>query len=320
MKKLRRNKQVRHLIVAGFKALQHAGISVVPSHFYWPIPDLNQLGEREWPLRSEATTVELRLDQQLEMLETMQEQFSGEYSQLPDQQDESAYAYHRNNGLFETVDAEIAYCLVRRLRCRRIIEIGSGFSTRVMAAALRRNQAVFGDEARMACVEPHPDKVLKDGIPGVTALIRTPGQKLCPDFVEQLEAGDILFIDSSHVVAVGSDVAYEILELLPRLKPGVLVHLHDIFFPADYPRELVMDSLSFWSEQYLLQAFLAFNPAFEVVWASSAMQLAHANELERAFPAWAGSYAKMPEDIRQFIPTLDRERVWPSSFWMKRVN
>ena len=81
-----------------------------------------------------------------------------------------------------------------------------------------------------------------------------------------------MFLDSSHVVSVGSDVVREYLEILPRLQPGVIVHVHDIFLPSDYPRDSVLSNFCFWSEQYLLQAFLTFNPHFEVLWASSAMQ------------------------------------------------
>ena len=320
MQRLRRNKQARRLIVAGFRGLQHAGISVVPRHFYWPVPDLNQLSLREWPVQSELAALDLRLDQQMAFLEMIVPQFAPEYLQFPARPVEPQYLYHYNNGLFESVDAEVAYTMVRHLRPRQIIEIGSGFSTRVMAAALRHNHQLHGDRGGILCVEPYADAVLRQGIPGVSTLVETPVQKLSSNFVDDLQSGDILFIDSSHVVAVGSDVAYEVLELLPRLRKGVVVHFHDIFLPADYPRGLVREHLSFWSEQYMVQAFLAFNRTFEVLWSSSAMHLAHPAALDKAFPAWTRSYADMPEHIRQFMPTHDRQRIWPSSLWIRRVN
>jgi hypothetical protein len=121
-------------------------------------------------------------------------------------------------------------------------------------------------------------------------------------------------------VAVGSDVVQEYLQVLPRLKPGVLVHVHDIFLPSDYPRRAVLDNLWFWSEQYLLQAFLSFNHEFEILWSASAMQLSHARVLEECFPNWVNSYANIPPAKRRFIPTADGNRVWPSSFWMRRTT
>ena len=135
-----------------------------------------------------------------------------------------------------------------------------------------------------------------------------------------LEAGDILFIDSSHVVSVGSDVVHEILKILPKLKPGVLVHVHDIFMPADYPEKFVMTNLCFWGEQYMLEAFLSFNRAFEVLWASSAMQFYHREALERHFPAWVGSFERMSPAMKVFTPTLDGKNVWPCSLWMQKTG
>jgi hypothetical protein len=140
------------------------------------------------------------------------------------------------------------------------------------------------------------------------------------DLFLSLKDGDILFLDSSHVVSVGSDTVREFLEILPRLNPGVIVHVHDIFLPSDYPREAVLTNLCFWSEQYLLQAFLTFNSQFEILWASSAMQQYHSEILMQTFPRWEHSYRDMRKDVRQYLPTRDRDRVWPSSFWMRRLS
>ena len=116
------------------------------------------------------------------------------------------------------------------------------------------------------------------------------------------ENHDILFIDSSHVLRIGGDVQYEYLEILPRLARGVIVHSHDIFLPAEYPRHWVLEEHKFWTEQYLLQAFLAFNDSFEVLWAGSYMHLKHPEKLEEAFSSYK------------------RERTLPGSFWMRKVK
>jgi hypothetical protein len=111
-------------------------------------------------------------------------------------------------------------------------------------------------------------------------------------------------LDSSHVVRIGGDVQHEFLEILPKLNPGVVVHIHDIFLPAEYPRKLIAKQHRFFSEQYLLQAFLAFNREFEVLWASSFMHLTHPDLLEQAFNSYKGR----------------RELRWPGSFWMRRAR
>ncbi|MGH9598979.1 MAG: hypothetical protein ACRD27_03895, partial [Terracidiphilus sp.] len=133
-------------------------------------------------------------------------------------------------------------------------------------------------------------------------------------------ANDILFIDSSHVVAMDSDVIYEFSRILPALAPGVLIHLHDIFAPLDYPEKFVKTNLCFWGEQYMLEAFLSFNSSFKVIWAGSAMQQFHADILCDAFPAWEGSFTRMPASLKVFVPSLDGTNVWPCSFWMERTG
>jgi predicted O-methyltransferase YrrM len=248
--------------------------------------------------------VDLHLERQREFLDGVIARFANE-CEFPDAPTELSSQYHYNNGLFEAVDAEIAYSMVRWLRPRCIVEIGSGYSTRVMASALVRNFEKYANDCHFVSIEPNPDAVLSRGFTGLTRVVPKRVQDAELDIPSMLNAGDILFIDSSHVVAVGSDVVYEFLEVLPRLRSGVVVHVHDIFLPADYPRDTVLDGLCFWSEQYLLQAFLSFNRDYEVLWSSSAMQSAYPAELARVFPRWEGSYERMPEAKRQFIPTLD---------------
>jgi hypothetical protein len=120
------------------------------------------------------------------------------------------------------------------------------------------------------------------------------------------------------VVTIDSDVLFEILRILPELAPGVLVHFHDIFTPLDYPKDFVMTNLCFWGEQYMLEAFLSFNSAFEVIWSASAMQQFHPDVLRDAFPGWEHSYGRMPEELKVFAPSLDGKNVWPCSFWIRR--
>ncbi len=315
-KGITRHPWMRTIFAAGFRMMQRIGVNLTPNHFYWPIPDFRQLELRDWQALSRMVGVDLGLDQQLKRLQSFVLEY-GEELHFPESASEDPTEFHLNNGFFETIDAEVAYCMVRHYKPRRMIEIGGGNSTRLSAAAMKCN-AEEGHPGKLFCVEPHPDPVLRSGLQGLTRLIERPVQQIPLEFFDRLNEGDILFLDSSHVVTVGSDVLYEYLEILPRLRPGVIVHVHDVFLPADYPRQFVMHNLCFWAEQYMLQAFLAFNSCFDVLWSSSAVHIAHRAELQRAIPHWRDSYLRMPKHLRTFTPTYDGYNVWPCSFWMRR--
>lgn len=303
-------------LVRSFRALQGIGINVTPNYFYWPVPDLAELEKRNWPNYSVPPGCDFDLRKQVELAWELSSSYGKECGFS---RDEDEHSYHYNNGYFEAVDAEIAYCMVRHFKPSRIVEIGTGYSTRVLAAALKKNLEHDGIDGQLISIDPNPERFSQNGWNDLVVQIPTAVQDLDLDFFNQLESGDILFIDSSHVVGVGSDVVREYLEILPRLQPGVIVHVHDIFLPSDYPRDAVLNRLWFWSEQYLLQAFLTFNSQFEVLWASSAMHIQNPSVLEHCFPSWKHSYLDMPESKRRFVPTFDGDHVWPSSFWMRRV-
>jgi predicted O-methyltransferase YrrM len=207
--------------------------------------------------------------------------------------------------------------LLQMAKPRRIIEVGSGYSTKVMAAALSRNAEYDKVEGELITIDPSPRY---SSLGTRVNLVPERVQEVDRCIFHSLQKGDILFLDSSHVVSVGSDTVVEYLEILPQLSKGVLVHAHDIFLPYDYPRQLVMENLSFWSEQYLLQAFISFNRSFEVLWSSSAMHACRSEVLETGFPQWESSYRNMGLKERRFVPSPDGMRVWPSSFWMRRVD
>jgi predicted O-methyltransferase YrrM len=246
--------------------------------------------------------VGVRLDAaaQLQRLARFAADYRSEYDAFPRQPTGVAHQYHVDNGAFESVDGEMLYCFVRHFGPRRVIEIGSGASSLLTAQALRKNGPSRPGE--LTCIEPYPNETLRRGFPGLTRLIERQVQDVPLETFEALEENDILFIDSSHVVKTGSDVVHEFLEIVPRLKKGVLVHVHDIFLPSEYPRPWVLEGHRFWTEQYLLQAFLAFNDSFEVLWAGSFMHLDHPEALERAFASY------------------QRDRRWPGSFWIRRTK
>ncbi|HUS18370.1 MAG TPA: class I SAM-dependent methyltransferase [Terriglobales bacterium] len=313
---LTRSTIVRTSFAQVFRALQRLGVNVTPSHFYFPVPRLDTLVRKDWHARRPCSAVDLRLKEQVKTLAELGRYYAEQ--DFPEAKTSNDYEFHFNNGYFERVDAEIAYALVRQRRPQHVIEVGSGKSTLLLATALRRN-AAEGDPGELTSIEPYPSERLLKGFPGLTRLLRQPVQTVDIETFRRLQANDILFIDSSHVVAMDSDVLHEFFRILPELAPGVLIHFHDIFTPLDYPEKFVMTNLCFWGEQYLLEAFLSYNQAFRVLWSSSAMQLFHAELLARSFPKWIGSFSRMPNELRVFAPSLDGKNVWPCSFWMEKL-
>jgi hypothetical protein len=317
LKQVTRMRQCRAAWAWLFRRLQDIGINVLPAHFYWPIPSMKSLGRKNWSECSVSEALDLRLAEQTRRLEADLMRFAAEWD-FPERPVQCEYEFNFNNGFFERVDAEIAYSMVRHHKPRAILEVGSGNTTKLLAAALRKNEEE-GFHGDLISIDPHPESVLLKGFPGLTGLIPEPVERLSVYMFRTLGPGDILFLDSSHVVAVGNDVVYEYLRILPQLHAGVIVHIHDIFTPLDYPKKFVMDNLCFWSEQYLLEAFLSYNRAFRVLWASSAMQWFHSEMLAHHFPAWVGSYTRMPSALKTFSPTIEGANVRPCSFWMEKV-
>lgn len=268
-----------------FRLWQDSGFHLTPVHFYQPIPDTRELPERLWTSPRDLAGLDMNDAVQLELIRTSFPQFREEYDQFPTTTEDPA-KFSLINGRFDATDALVAYCMVRHFRPRNIIEVGSGYSSLITAQA-----AVKNGNAPLTCIEPFPLDFLVTGFPGLRTLIRKKVEDIDLGFFSQLDSGDILFLDSSHTVKIGGDVNYLFLNILPRLKPGVIVHVHDIFFPFDYPRAWVLGECRFWSEQYLLQAFLAFNSAFEILLCNSYLAARYLEDLKATFPrspAWGG--------------------------------
>jgi len=288
-----------------FYLWEKRGFHITPIHYYFPIPDTRELGDELWAKHSDMIGVNVNEDRQLKLLELFLSEFKNEYDCFPQQKTLTSQRYYVNNDAIESVDGEILYCMIRHFKPKRLIEIGSGYSTYLCAEAILKNKEENPSyDCKLTAIDPYPNTVLKKGFPGFSELIPKKVQDIpLSDFVK-LDENDILFIDSTHVLQIGSDVRYEYLEILPRLKKGVIVHAHDIFLPAEYPKEWIRKMAWFWNEQYILQAFLSFNESFEVLWAGSYMHLKNPDKLEKAFRSYK------------------RNRRWlgPGSFWIRRVK
>jgi predicted O-methyltransferase YrrM len=265
------------------------GFHVTPVHFYEPIPDTQSLPETLWSQPSELVGIDMSDAKQLDLLRNQFPKFRSEYENI------SAEPAPGEVWPFSRTDVLVAYCMVRHFQPRRIIEVGSGFSSVVLGQAAAKNKS-----SALICIDPFPHEVVRDTnrIPALQSLIEKKVQDVDLEFFSQLASDDILFIDSSHTVKAGGDVNHLFLEILPRLKPGVIVHVHDIFFPFDYRRDWMLEEFRFWTEQYLLQAFLIFNPEFEVLIANSYLNHYYAPDLKAVFP-----------NLRRWIG---------GSFWMQR--
>jgi hypothetical protein len=244
---------------------------------YSPIPDVWALPDEAWDRRSPMAGVDLRLDEGLAWLGELAPHVP-ELAAFPPGEDRFSF----DNDVYEPGEAGALYATVRHTSPSRVLELGSGQSSLVIARALARNAADGHRGTHVVC-DPYPSPLL-DSRPGAFEIDPTPAEQLDARRLAELGAGDVLFIDTSHTVKVGGDVTRIVLDYLPQLAPGVLVHFHDIFLPYEYPRSLVRDGGLFWQEQYLLQAFLAFNPRFEVVLALHALHREHSAQTARALP------------------------------------
>ncbi|HYK22363.1 MAG TPA: class I SAM-dependent methyltransferase [Pyrinomonadaceae bacterium] len=261
------------------------GYHIRPIHYYEPLPDFRSITAEQIERRHSYPAIDFNWSSQLALLHELT-RYREELVEL---------TFDFQNDYFSGFDAAAYYSLIRHLKPERIVEIGGGYSTRIAVDSLTVNRI-----GHLTCIEPYPEERL-NGTSDRVELIRKRVEEIDLAFFSSLKANDILFIDSSHTVKFGSDVCYEVLEILPSLAPGVWVHVHDIFFPHDYPAEWLIKRRLALNEQYLLEAFLAFNKDFQVVLSNYWLCLQYLNDAARLWP----------DAVSQ--------RHCSSSFWMKSI-
>jgi predicted O-methyltransferase YrrM len=240
-----------------------AHVSFAPGHFYSPIVDPVTLAEergRIWPARPVVAGIDFNDDGHRRVLTEWFPRIIGDYDYPEHVEDVDAPAsFYTQNSQFTWLDARALFVLLRAWKPKRIVEVGSGYSSLLIADVNRR---FLEGSIELTCIEPHPPAFLRRGAErGIAQLIERPVQQLPAAEFQRLAAGDILFIDSSHVSKTGSDVNYLLFDVLPFLAPGVYVHLHDIFLPHDYPQDWVLNQNRSWNEQYVLRALLMYASA-----------------------------------------------------------
>jgi Methyltransferase domain len=273
-----------------------------PGHFYSPVVDPSQLQTRAdqlWPADPTALGIDFNDASHQHILLDVLPRHLPEYAYAEVLNDSPELRdFYTQNSQFSWLDARTLFALLREWRPARLIEVGSGYSTLLIADVNRR----YCDGAiDVTCIEPYPRDFLRKPIAGMSRILDLPVQRVALTVFSTLEAGDVLFIDSSHVAKTGSDVNFLLFEVLPRLAKGVRIHIHDIFLPNEYPCEWVLQENRSWNEQYVVRALLMFSSGFRVLFGCS-------YALER-----------FPELVRGALAFSDGRVFGGGSLWIERL-
>lgn len=293
MVNLLKEKFIRKFCIFTWRFWELFGLHVVPNHFYWPIQDSKKLDNYNFKSEFPKDGIKMNMDKNLELLSCL-EKYASEYQPL-----------YRESGYTSNGDGAILYSMIRNYCPKKIIEVGSGYSTNVINEALEINYQEKKIEGNIISIEPYPKKYLRDLVSKkrTIELIEDNVENVDKSIFKQLDSGDILFIDSSHVINIANDVHFLYLKILPILPVGVIVHIHDIRFPYEYPYEWVMKAKKHWTEQYLLQMFLCFNDSYEILFASNYV------------------FQNNRKKMSNMLVGLEEDGDgWPGSFWIRRIK
>lgn len=246
-----------------------------------------------WDIPRYASGLKFEPERCLEFLRTTCGPFKSEYALFPQSENGDHQEFHLDNEYFRSGDAELLYSVIRKFKPGHIVEVGSGYSTRLMAKAVREGNL----PTRITSIDPAPRIPITDC---VTEHIKSRVEELdSRELAASLGEGDLLFIDSSHLVMSGGDVPYLFLEVLPRLSQGIWIQIHDIHLPFEYPEEWITAGWG-WNEQYFVHAFLFNNDAFEIIWPARYM------------------FEYFREEVLQILPDSP-DMVPPSSLWLRKA-
>jgi predicted O-methyltransferase YrrM len=257
----------------------------MPGDYYSPIPSIQEIKLNEgriWPTFLETIpAINLNEDKQLCYLQEFKDIF---YKDLPfTDKPNQKLRYYYENDWYSYADAIILYCMMRKIQPRQIIEVGAGYSSAVMMDV---NELFFDTRIKITFIEPYAHRLLslmKKSDRNQYFIIEKNLQCVDLNAFQTLDSNDILFVDSSHVAKIDSDVNYLIFQILPSLRKGVFIHFHDVFFPFEYPMEWIYEGRA-WNEAYLLRSFLQYNESFEIVYWNDYLNRSHREEVAKAMP------------------------------------
>lgn len=271
-------------LVAERDAMVKAGGFVPPGHFYSPVVSIEEATRDQARIFREPTRsvpgIDFNESAQLELLAC----FEGFYASIPfHPRKTDGQRYYYENPAYSYSDAIFLHCMIRHLSPSRIVEVGSGFSS---CAILDTNAAFFDNDISTLFVEPYPallNSLITDEDRRRIEIVPQRLQDVDLEIFAELRPNDILFVDSTHVSKAGSDVNFLFFEILPELKSGVFIHIHDVFHPFEYPKEWILGGRS-WNEMYLLRAFLQYNAQFEIVFMNTFIECMHEDRIRQNMP------------------------------------
>lgn len=278
------------------------GVHIRRINYYEPLPDFRKITVASTLTRRKNLAIDFDLAAQVQLQQKIAEPVRQELEELAKNSDNLS-GYPFKNDYFSYLDAAVYYAMIRFLKPARIVEIGCGFSTRIADKALKANRSE-GHVGTLTCIEPYPQPRLTEFKLEIK-LIEQRVEDVPLSVFSSLGENDILFIDSSHAASFQSDVCKEFLEIMPALQSGVWVHVHDIFFPTDYPARWLIEKRIAFNEQYMLEAFLAFNAHFKPAAALRWLWMDHRQSMKNSWPL----AVQTPDD-----------GLGAASFWMKRVS
>lgn len=273
-----------------------------PGHFYSPVVNLDEIENRQekiWPQKRLLKGIQLNDEVQHDFFNSLAE-FSKTipFSSNPTP---GKFRYYYDNKTYAHADGLTLFTALLKFRPKGVIEIGSGFSSSLM---LDTNEAFLNQKARFTFIEPNPEislaRLLRENDYKQADVRNAFVQDIDIKLYETLEENDILFIDNSHVSKTGSDVNFLMTEVLPSLKKGVLVHIHDIFYPFEYPKEWLLNLRINWNEIYVVHNFLLFNESYEILFFADYMQ------------------QKMKDEYSGEVPLFFKDR--PGALWIRKVK
>jgi hypothetical protein len=284
-------------------------------HYYAPVPNIIEL-ERTvdlWAKPSAMSGVHVDLDEQMDNLRRVCAPFQEEVAGNPH------YKYAVNqpfpsgrSRFFGYIEAQVLHAAIRHYKPARLIEIGGGVPSYCSSQAVSMNRRDGRVDGRITCIEPDPVNLIKDGKLENFELIARPIQGVPLEFFTQLQANDIVFIDSDHVVKSGGEVTYIVREILPILPEGVLVQFHDIYLPYEYDRD-VLRNFTHPNETALIAAFLACNKRYKILFALSMLHYQRRREMQSVLP----EYQPESDWYGMRVGEYDETKHFPSSLWLR---
>jgi hypothetical protein len=309
--------RLKRLYFAMYKLGVRLGVHIIPAHYYAPVPNIIELARTIdlWAKPSAMSGIHIDIDEQMENLRRVCEPFQHEFHGNRHYRHAVKQPFRSGRSrFFGYIEAQVLHAVVRKYKPARVIEIGGGVPSYCTSQAISMNRRDTGVNSHITCIEPHPIAMIKnlDENSENFELIARPIQGVPLKYFTQLQANDIIFIDSNHVVRSGSEVNFIVLEILPIIPKDVLVHFHDIYLPYDYDRE-VLQNFIHPNETALVAAFLACNTRYKILFSLSMLHYERQHEMQSVLPEYT------PEsDWRGMrVGEYEQAKHFPSSLWLR---